>query len=148
MKKLIAIIGLVLVATGAGATVNFQKVYDMEGSASSIITNFSKAVLIDKNLQGDSLTGKAVVRCLVSEEKLGGLLPAVYSKYRGDLLIEAKDGRYRVTFSNMLYESELDGTRFMHGMSMNEKLAQDCVADFEKFLLSLQNRAKSFDNKW
>ena len=120
----------------------------MAGSSQSIITNISKAVLIDKNVQGDALTGKAVVRCLVSKKKMGGLLPEVRSKYRGDLLVEAKDGRYRVTFSDMKFVAENDAEQFMNGLSMNKKMADSCVADFENFSTALQNKAKAFNSNW
>ena len=149
MKKLLSTIAVLgAMTTMASAEVNFQKVYEMEGTAQNIITNISKAVLIDKNVQGDALTGKAVVRCLVSEKKMGGLLPEVRSKYRGDLLVEAKDGRYRVTFSDMKFVAENDAEQFMNGLSMNKKMADSCVADFESFSLALQDKAKSFASNW
>jgi hypothetical protein len=149
MKKLLTTIALLgAITTTASAEVNFQKVYDMDGNAQNIITNISKAVLIDRNVQGDALTGKAIVRCLISEKKMGGLLPEVRSKYRGDLLVEAKDGRYRVTFSDMKFVAESDAERFMNGLSMNKEIAESCVADFEKFSMTLQNKAKSFASNW
>ena len=134
--------------TLAKAEVNFQKVYELDGSASNIIANFSRVALQHKNINGDALTAKVEVRCLNSEAMLGGIIPASYSKYWGDLLVEAKDGRYRLTYSNMKYRSDNEVNRMMDGWSMTMFSKLDCTAGFEELALDLKNRTKNFSNSW
>ena len=94
MKKLIILVA-VLFTVSAQADVNFQKVYDHPGKAEKTIKAIQQATVLDWKMQDNTLKGTARVKCLISKKKF--LLPAVYSTYRGDVVFEAKDDRFRVT---------------------------------------------------
>jgi hypothetical protein len=144
MKKLIILIAL-LFTTTAQADVNFQKVYDHPGKAKDLIDSIQQATVLDWKVQNNTLKGTAKVKCLIKKK---GIFPAVYSTYRGDIVFEAKDDRFRVTYSNMKYVAESEIDKSMGGMRLSSAYKIDCTDDFDKLTWYVIEKAEKYDNNW
>ena len=147
MKKLMIMIAVLIgFSATAQAEVNFQKVYDHPGKAEDTINRIQQATVLDWKVQNNTLKGTAKVKCLV--QKKIGFLPAVYSTYRGDIVLEAKDDRFRVTYANMKYVPDSEADSFMEGMSLSLAKKLDCSDDFDKLTWYVIVKAEKYDNNW
>ena len=147
MKKLLILISLLIgLSATSQAEVNFQKVYDHPGKAEDTINRIQQATVLDWKVQNNTLKGTAKVKCLVSKKK--AFLPAVYSTYRGDIVLEAKDNRFRVTYANMKYVAENEYDKFMDGMSLTTAKKLDCSDDFDALTWHIIEKAEKYDNNW
>ena len=145
MKKLIILVA-VLFTVSAQADVNFQKVYDHPGKAEKTIKAIQQATVLDWKMQDNTLKGTARVKCLISKKKF--LLPAVYSTYRGDVVFEAKDDRFRVTYANMKFVPDSEIEQAMSGMKLSTAKKIDCTDAFDDLTLHILDKAKKYDNNW
>ena len=145
-KTLIALtIILGVLITSAQADVNFQKVYDHPGKAEKTIKAIQQATVLDWKMQDNTLKGTARVKCLIKKK---GIFPAVYSTYRGDIVFEAKDDRFRVTYSNMKYVAESEYDKSMGGMRLSSAKKIDCTDDFDKLTWYVIEKAEKYNNNW
>ena len=81
-------------------------------------------------------TGKIV--CDISPK----FLPRTNENFDGDIILEAKESRYRLTITNMVSESGF-------ALSKMAKHAQKaCKTDLEKWAESKFEQVKSFDSDW
>ena len=146
MKKLIISIAILIgLSVSAQSEVNFQRVYDHPGKAKDLIDSIQQATVLDWKVQNNTLKGTARVKCLIKKK---GIFPAVYSTYRGDVVLEAKDDRFRITYSNMKYVSESEADRFMSGMRLSTAKKIDCSDDFDKLTWYVIEKAEKYDNNW
>jgi hypothetical protein len=146
MKKLIISIAiLIALSVSAQSEVNFQRVYDHPGKAKDLIDSIQQATVLDWKVQNNTLKGTARVKCLIKKK---GIFPAVYSTYRGDVVLEAKDDRFRITYSNMKYVSESEADSFMSGMRLSTAKKIDCSDDFDKLTWYVIEKAEKYDNNW
>ena len=148
MKKTLLTIAMAtsILMGQAKADVNFQKVYDHPGKAEDTIKAIQQATVLDWKVQANTLKGTAKVRCLI--QKKIGWLPAVYSTYRGDIVFEAKDNRFRVTYSNMKFVPDSEAESFMEGMRLSTAKKLDCSDDFDKLTWSIIEKTEKYDNNW
>ena len=130
MKRIIPAIILATAAITAQAA-DYQSVVQYQGSSQQIITAANKAMgaVKTKAVVGDTLTVQTSVDC--DKGWLGKV--TMY----GDIIIEAKDNRYRITFDNMKAES---------GYKL-EQLPQNkeaCEASFQEFTAQINKKMASF----
>jgi hypothetical protein len=146
MKKLMIMIAILMgFSATAQADVNFQKVYDHPGKAQDLIDRIQRATVLDWKVQNHTLKGTAKVKCLIKKK---GIFPAVYSTYRGDIVFEAKDNRFRVTYANMKYVAESEIDKSMGGMRLSSAHKIDCSDDFDKLTWYVIEKAEKYDNNW
>ena len=147
MKKTLLTIAITtsILMGQAKADVNFQKVYDHPGKAENTIKAIQQATVLDWKVQANTLKGTAKVKCLIKKK---GIFPAVFSTYRGDIVFEAKDDRFRVTYSNMKYVSESEADSFMSGMRLSTAKKIDCSDDFDKLTWYIIEKTEKYDNNW
>jgi len=133
MNKLLT--ALIFTATAITAqAADYQQVVEYKGTAPQIISAANKAfgAVKTKNVAGDTLTVQAKVDCL------GGFsfLPVAIPVY-GDIIIEAKDDRYRITFDNMKAESGYKLTEL-------QDLNSDCQKSFKEFSTQINEKMASY----
>ena len=147
MKKTLLTIAMTtsILMGQAKADVNFQKVYDHPGKAEDTIKAIQQATVLDWKVHANTLKGTAKVKCLVKKK---GIFPAVYSTYRGDVVFEAKDDRFRVTYSNMKYVSGSESDSFMNGLPLKMATKLDCSDDFDKLTWYIIEKTEKYDNNW
>ena len=152
MKKLLIILLFYCLPLEA-KDFDFQKVYEVSGKSAkdievafgefkfnieeSKLNKFSAALdlIVGENTKSKN-TGKIV--CDISPK----LLPRVNENFDGDIILEAKEGRYRLTIINMVSESGF-------ALSKMAKHAQKaCKKDLEKWANSKFEQVKSFDSDW
>jgi hypothetical protein len=132
MKQLIT--ALILAATAITAqAADYQEVFEYKGSASQIIAAANKAfgAVKTKNVTGDTLTVQTKVDCLV------GWPFKVAMPVYGDIIVEAKDGRYRITFDNMKADTGFRLTQL-------PQLKAGCDESFKEFSQQINKKMGSF----
>ena len=130
MKQLITALVLATAAITAQAA-DYQEVFEYKGTAPQIISAANKAfgAVKTKNVSGDTLTVQTAVDC--DKGWLGKV--TVY----GDIIVEAKDGRYRITFDNMKAE-----TGYTLAQLPQNKAA--CEKSFKEFSQQINKKMGSF----
>ncbi len=133
MKKLI-VAGMLGLTAMSAKSADYQEVVQYQGSAQQIINAANKAfgAVKTKNVTGDTLTVQTKVDCL------GGFsfLPVAIPVY-GDIIIEAKDNRYRITFDNIKAESG-------YKLTALPDLNSDCQKSFKEFSAHINEKMVSF----
>jgi hypothetical protein len=139
MKKLLTTIAVIgAITTGASAEINFQKTYEVPGmKADEIRTAFGSLTMNQADSKMDQL-GKALrlitldVSVLKSKKDTPYPVKCVWMAtnqfYDGDVILQARDGRYRVTISNLR--------------------DADTGNDFVKAPASLQSKCKEQMSQW
>ena len=139
MKKLLSTIAVVgAITTTASAEINFQKTYEISGmKADEIKTAFGSLTMNQADSKVDQL-GKALklitldVSGLKSRKETPYPVKCVWMAtnqfYDGDVILQARDGKYRVTISNLR--------------------DADTGNDFTKAPKSLQSRCQEQMEKW
>jgi hypothetical protein len=130
MNKLITALILSVTAITAQAA-DYQEVFEYKGSASQIIAAANKAfgAVKTKSVSGDTLTVQTAVDC--DKGWLGKV--TVY----GDIIVEAKDGRYRITFDNM----KADTGYTLAQLPQNKEA---CTNSFKQFSQQINKKMGSF----
>jgi hypothetical protein len=132
MNKLLT--ALILSATAITAqAADYQEVFEYKGTAQQIITSANKAfgAVKTKNVNGDTLTVQTKVDCLV------GWPFKVAMPVYGDIIVEAKDGRYRITFDTMKAESGV-------ALSKLPQMKAGCDESFKEFSQQINKKMTSF----
>ena len=134
MKKTLIILAL-LVASAAQAA-DYQEVVNFNGTAQNIISNANKAFggVTTKGVLGNTLTVQTKINC--DKGWLGKV--TMY----GDIIIEAKQDRFRITFDGMKADS---------GYSLKElpQNKEACEASFKKVTQTVTSKMSSFgNNNW
>ena len=130
MNKLLT--ALILVATAATAqAADYQQVFEYKGTTPQIISAANKAfgAVKTKNVSGDTLTVQTAVDC--DKGWLGKV--TVY----GDIIVEAKDGRYRITFDNMKAETG-------YTLAQLPQNKEACEKSFNQFSEQINKKMGSF----
>ena len=132
MKKTFATLALLLTATTATAA-DYQEVVAFNGTAQNIISNANKAFggVTTKSVVGDTLTVATKIDC--NKGWLGKI--TMY----GDIIIEAKQDRFRITFDDMKADT---------GYSLKElpQNKEACEASFKKVTQTVTSKMSSFGN--
>lgn len=121
----------------AAQAANYQEVFQYNGNPQQIISAANKAfgAVKTKSVLGDTLTVQTKVDCLTGFD----WLPVAVPMY-GDIIIEAKDGKYRITFDAMKADS---------GYKL-ETLAQStkdsCEKSFKEFSQEINKKMNSFSD--
>ena len=134
MKKIFPI--LALLVAGAAQAADYQEVVTFKGTAQNIINNANKAfgVVTTKSVLGDTLTVATKIDC--DKGWLGKI--TMY----GDIIIEAKQDRFRITFDDMKADT---------GYSLKElpQNKEACEASFKKVTQTVTSKMASFgNNNW
>jgi hypothetical protein len=134
MKKILPI--LALLVAGAAQAADYQEVVTFKGTAQNIINNANKAfgVVTTKSVLGDTLTVATKIDC--DKGWLGKI--TMY----GDIIIEAKQDRFRITFDDMKADT---------GYSLKElpQNKEACEASFKKVTQTVTSKMSSFgNNNW
>ena len=134
MKKIFPI--LALLVAGAAQASDYQEVVTFKGTAQNIINNANKAfgVVTTKSVLGDTLTVATKIDC--DKGWLGKI--TMY----GDIIIEAKQDRFRITFDDMKADT---------GYSLKElpQNKEACEASFKKVTQTVTSKMASFgNNNW
>ena len=134
MKKILPI--LALLVAGAAQASDYQEVVTFKGTAQNIINNANKAfgVVTTKSVLGDTLTVATKIDC--DKGWLGKI--TMY----GDIIIEAKQDRFRITFDDMKADT---------GYSLKElpQNKEACEASFKKVTQTVTSKMASFgNNNW
>jgi hypothetical protein len=131
MKLITALILSVTAITAQAA--DYQEVFEYKGSASQIIASANKAfgAVTTKNSTSDTLTVQTKVDC--DKGWMGKV--TVY----GDIIVEAKDGRYRITFDNM----KADTGYTLVQLPQNKEA---CEKSFKQFSAQINKKMASFTN--
>jgi len=156
MKILLILLLLSFHSLVSAEEFNYQKVFEVpEKSAEDIKNAFGEVRFIVEetkmnkfsnaldliasggaNSKKSTNTGKIVCNIGVK------WLPKVNENFDGDIIFEAKEGRYRLTFANMITEG---------GIAFN-KLAvhaqEACMIDIENWAEAKFNQVKKFDSDW
>lgn len=131
---------------------DFQKVYEVpELSASTIEQAFGEkkfnveATTMDKISSAfDLLSGEKTekeegkIQCNIAAEGW----PKVMGYFDGDIILETKDGRYRLTISNMISN---DGYPLSE---MAPHAQKSCKKDLDNWAENKFQQVKSFDSDW
>jgi opacity protein-like surface antigen len=133
MKQLITAVALALAAITAQAA-DYQEVREFNGNAQQIIAAANKAMgaVKTKNISGDVLTVQTKVDCMSGLSFLPVAIP-----FYGDIIIEAKDGRYRITFDNMKAESG-------YTLAQLPQNKESCEKSFKEFSQQINKKMTSF----
>ena len=155
MKKAIGIIilGLLLTPSVGAVEFNFQKVYEIPGkSADEIRTAFGETKFVIEETALNKVSGALdlVVGKTKKSENTGKiicditpkLLPRVNENFDGDIILETKEGRYRLTISNMISISGIPLTK------MAKHAQKACIKDLEKWADSKFEQVKAFSSDW
>jgi hypothetical protein len=134
MKKTLTI--LALLASGAAQAADYQEVVNFNGTAQNIISNANKAfgAVTTKGVIGNTLTVATKIDC--DKGWLGKI--TMY----GDIIIEAKQDRFRITFDDMKADT---------GYSLKElpQNKEACEASFKKVTQTVTSKMSSFgNNNW
>ena len=129
MKLITALILSVTAITAQAA--DYQEVFEYKGSASQIISAANKAfgAVKTKNVNGDTLTVQTKVDC--DKGWLGKV--TVF----GDIIVEAKDGRYRITFDSMKAETG-------YTLAQLPQNKEACEKSFKEFSQQINKKMGSF----
>ena len=129
MKLITALILSVTAITAQAA--DYQEVFEYKGSAQQIISAANKAfgAVKTKSVSGDTLTVQTKVDC--DKGWLGKV--TVF----GDIIVEAKDGRYRITFDNMKAETG-------YTLSQLPQNKEACEKSFKQFSQQINKKIGSF----
>ena len=153
MKKLLLLIALFLSSLLEAKDFDFQKVYEVPGKTAkdielafgelkfnveiSKLDKFSAALdLLDGENNKSKNTGKIV--CDISPK----FLPRVNENFDGDIILGTKEGRYRLTITNMINEQGFAFSKFAKGAK------KACKKDLEKWADAKFEQVKSFDSDW
>ena len=155
MKKLlgIVVVGLLLNTSVGAEEFNFQKVYEIPGkSADEIRTAFGEIKFVIEETGLNKISGALdlVVGKTKKSENTGKiicdispkLLPRINENFDGDIILETKEGRYRLTITNMISTSGVPLTK------MTEYAQKACKKDLKKWADSKFEQVKAFNSDW
>mgnify|MGYP000098980692 FL=1 len=155
MKKLlgIVVVGLLLNTSVGAEEFNFQKVYEIPGkSADEIRTAFGETKFVIEETGLNKISGALdlVVGKTKKSENTGKiicdispkLLPRINENFDGDIILETKEGRYRLTITNMISTSGVPLTK------MTEYAQKACKKDLKKWADSKFEQVKAFNSDW
>ena len=155
MKKILGIVVLGFMLTpGVGSEeFNFQKVYEIPGkSADEIRTAFGETKFVIEETGLNKISGALdlVVGKTKKSENTGKiicdispkLLPRINENFDGDIILETKEGRYRLTITNMISTSGVPLTK------MTEYAQKACKKDLKKWADSKFEQVKAFNSDW
>ena len=155
MKKLLGIVvlGFMLTPSVGAEEFNFQKVYEIPGkSADEIRTAFGETKFVIEETGLNKISGALdlVVGKTKKPENTGKiicdispkLLPRINENFDGDIILETKEGRYRLTITNMISTSGVPLTK------MTEYAQKACKKDLKKWADSKFEQVKAFNSDW
>jgi len=152
MKKILLTVALVGLTFSAHANTVFQKVYEVPGMDASTITEAfgQKAMVVEDGALDKMSNGLKTISTLgfnkFQSKKDGYAIKCKWMGTRhyfnGDVILQAKEGKYRLTVSNLLSD---DGHQFI---KMNESLKKKCIKDIDAWAEAKYSQVKKLDTNW
>ena len=161
MKKALIIAATMIALTGAAQSneIAFQKTYEvpgmnnkeiiqafgstqMEKEATTLSQISSALTLISQPLTSSaSAFKKKDVSQITCNIAATSWLPAVDGHYNAEVIVQAKDGRYRVTVSNMI--DAVNGMKF--SAIDSDGIKENCIKDIDKWLSAKHEQVKKLN---
>lgn len=158
MKKALIIAATTIALTGASQSneIAFQKIYEVPGmdakaieqafgstqmeKESTTLQQISSALTVLSQPSVPAFKKKDVsqITCNIAATSW---LPAVDGHYNAEVIVQAKDGRYRVTVSNMI--DAKSGMKFSSIQS--DGIKENCIKDIDKWLTAKHEQVKKLN---